>query len=250
MKKLQPFTHISICRAKCGLLSVFGFRIVLRFLGYAMLGAILLTSCFNRPRRMILDLPFEPEEIQAPRDYEILDYKNKTKGEIIPEWVNLWLESGISEIENLYVFSDCFVFIHRNEGNNFNALNLWNNNFSPVLDFPRLAASRIEARFSTSITYPDEVYGDFFEILVRAASDAPWTGATKEGDFWILKKYLPYEDEPETESWEFLILVIIEKSNFTSQLNTIFEKINPKSPPTKEQLAAIDQVKNNFYEGF
>ena len=232
------------------LLSAPGFGAAKRLIGCAILGAILLTSCFNKPARMILHLPYEPEEIQTPRSYEILDYKNKAGGGAIPEWVNIWLDSGLHGVENSSAFRDRFVFIHRNEGNNFNAISLWNDNFSTELDFPRLAASRIEARFSASVVYPDEEYGDFFEILVRAASDAPWTGAVGEADFWILKKYLPYEDEPETESWEFLILVTIGKSDFTSQLNAIYQKIDPNPPPTKEQFAAISRVKDHFFEGF
>ena len=215
-----------------------------------ILGALLFASCRNEPARMILNLPFEPEKVQAPRDYEILDYKNKAGGEAIPEWVSLWLDSGVRGVENLDAFSDRFVFVHRNEGNNFNALGLWKDNFLPELDFPRLAASRIEARFSRSVVYPDEEYGDFFEILVRSASEALWTGAINEGDFWIQKKYLPYEDEGERECWEFLILVTIEKTDFTSQLNAIFEKIDPNPPPTKEQIAAFNHVKDHFFEGF
>ena len=215
-----------------------------------ILGIVSFTSCINRPARMILNLPFEPEVIQAPREYEILNYKNKTRGEAIPEWVNLWLDSGVHGVEALGAFNDRFVFVHRNEGNSFNALALWQDNFLPELDFPRMAASRIEARFSASVAYPDEEYGDFFQILIRAASDASWTGAVNEDDFWVLKKYLPGDDEPESESWEFVILVTIKKSDFTSQLDAIFQKVSPDPPPTDAQIAAANRVKDHFFEGF
>ena len=215
-----------------------------------ILGALLFFSCASPPTRMILNLPSISEETEPPRDYIILDYKNKTRGEAIPEWVSLWLDSGVQGVEALNAYNGRFVFVHRNEGNNFNALTLWQNNFLPDLDFPRIAASRIEGRFSASVVYPDEEYGDFFEILIRAASDASWTGAVREDDFWVQKRYLPNDDEPESENFEFLILVSIAKSNFASQLDELFQKINPNPPPTEAQIAAANRVKDHFYEGF
>jgi len=151
-------------------------------------------------------------------------------------------------VEALKAYQDSYVFVKKNEGNNFNALQLWKDNFSTELDFPRLAATRIEARFS--VPYPDIEYGAFYEELIRTASDASWTDATIKDDFWIRKKYLPSETESEQENWEFLILVTIGKPDFSSQLKTIFEKINPNPPPDQNQVVAINLVKDHFYDKF
>jgi hypothetical protein len=153
-------------------------------------------------------------------------------------------------VEALRAHQGSFVFIHRNEGNNFNALNLWKDNFSAELDFPRLAAARIEARFSAGISYPDEEYGAFYEALVRGSSDAFWTGAAAEDDFWVRKKYHANEAEGEQENWEFFVLVTMEKSRFSSQLQTVFENLNPLPPPDEKQAAAASKVKERFFEGF
>jgi hypothetical protein len=163
------------------------------------------------------------------------------------------------------------VFVARNEANNFTALNLWQDGFSAELDFPRLAAARIEERLVYAVDDPDQSYGAFYEMLIRAASDFPWTGAVRVDDFWILREFPPGgEDAPlgtdedtitaenivsagsaqETENWEFQILVAIDRSLFASQLNRIFQNINPNPPPSRDQRTTIDRVKERFFDRF
>jgi len=219
-----------------------------RFLISLILGAFFLSSCITDSGRKPYELPPITEETKIPRTFTILDYKNRDSGEAIPEWVNSYLDSGLRGVEALKAYQENYVFVKKNEGNNFNALQLWKDNFSAELDFPRLAAARIEARFS--VPYPDEEYGVFYEGLIRAASDASWKGATTKDDFWIRKKYHPSETEGEQENWEFLILVTIEKPGFSSQLKTLFEKINPIPPPDENQITAINRVKEQFFEKF
>jgi hypothetical protein len=221
-----------------------------RFFISLILGVFFLSSCITDSSKQTYKLPEIPEEIRNPRTFTITDHKNKSIGEAVPEWVNLYLNSGLREVEALRTYQGSYVFVQRNEGNNFNALQLWQDNFSVELDFPRLAATRIEARFSASIPYPDEEYGAFYEALIRAASDASWTGAKTVDNFWIRKLYPANETEGEQETWEFLVLVTIEKSRFSSQLEKIFENINPVPPPDKNQISAINQVKERFYEKF
>jgi hypothetical protein len=157
----------------------------------------LFASCAGKPGRRILNLPNTPGVTGAAGPYIITDYKNMAAGRNIPEWVSLCLEGDIREVETLDAYEGRYVFIRRNEGNNFNALAHWVDGFSLELDFPRLAASRIETRFSTAAPFPDHEYGAFFETLIRTASDAIWTGAVREGDFWIRRKFLPNENEVE-----------------------------------------------------
>jgi hypothetical protein len=221
-----------------------------RFLLALILGAAFLSSCVTNSGRQAYELPPIPEEIKTPRTFTIIDYKNKSGGEALPEWVNLYLDSGLRKVESLNAYQDSYAFVYRNEGNNFSALQLWKDNFSAELDFPRLAAARIEARFSSAVPYPDEEYGAFYAELIRAASDASWSGAAKGDDFWVRKKYPPSDAENEQESWEFLILVTMEKSRFSSQLETIFKNINPNPPPNENQIAAANRVKDHFFERF
>jgi hypothetical protein len=205
---------------------------------------LLFGSCRGEADRLVIEPPRAPEPERSPVRYTIADYKNKTFGGAIPEWVNLWYYSGVYLVENMDAYRDRYVFVARNEANNFNALNLWKDGFSAELDFPRLAAARIEGRLNSAVADPDQSYGAFYEALIRAASDFPWTGAVREEDFWTLRQF------PETENWEFLILVTIEKSIFASQLSRVFDTVNPNPAPTRDQRTIINRVKDNFLNGF
>lgn len=228
----------------------------------AILAATLIASCAGGPAKQVLTPVETSPAPETPEPYIITDYKNKAEGEKIPDWVTLWLEGGADEVENLSAHQDRYVFVGWSEGNNFNALNQWTEGFSPELDFPRLAAARIEARFSSGVPYPDAVYGAFFEALIRAASDALWTGAVREDDFWICREFpLPDQsaENPDFESvgpspargrWEFLILVTMEKALFASQFDTVFRSAKPSPLPSKDQIAAANRVKDRFFDGF
>jgi hypothetical protein len=140
-----------------------------------------------------------------------------------------------------------------NRGTNFKALGHWETGFTTVQDFPRLAALRIEARLTEAASlYPDDEYGDFFEILVKKASDAVYAGAVKEDSFWILGQYRQYGESgsPIQERYEFFVLTRIEKSDFQAQVRAIMADIKPPKPPTREQAAAINQITETFFEDF
>ena len=217
---------------------------------------VLLASCSSAPEKR----PVNPLETawtpQSPELYFTTDYKGRASGVSIPDWVNSLREAGISGIESMNKYNDKFVFLSRNEGSNFNALAQWANGFSAKLDFPRLAAARIEARFLNNIIFPEDEYGTFYEALVRAASDMSWSGAAIEDSFWSRRVFVPEENEnSETtvqaeEKWEFLILVSMEKTLFASQLDTLFRSIKPVPQPKRDQTAAANRVKERFYEGF
>jgi hypothetical protein len=206
---------------------------------------IALASCAGDSGIRIADGAPIPSTAEK-KSFVIENYKGKADEQEIPHWVALYLDGGVRELESLALYHDYHVFINRIEGNNFTALNHWVKGFSPELDFPRLAAARIESRFLLASPLPDEEYGAFFETLIRAASDASWSGAIKEDDFWILKR----EEDRENVTYEFLILVTISKPDFASQFDEIFRSIRPVPPPTRNQISAANRVKDRFYDGF
>jgi hypothetical protein len=227
----------------------------------AILGAALLCSCYSGAGKQGSETPLTPRPGPAQPPYVITDYKNKSAGGAIPEWVSLSLEGNLRHLET-EAYEDHYVFVSRNEGNNFSALTQWTLGFSPELDFPRLAAARIEARFSSGVPFPEQEYGAFFEEMIRTASDAVWTGAAREDDFWVHKIFFHREDETgslpaavsaqsqEKESWEFFILAVMEKKLFASQLDAVFRNIKPNPAPRREQTAAANRVKEKFFSGF
>ena len=211
-----------------------------------LLLSALLVSCASEPNPWTVVSP-DPTEINRITEvYVIEDYKGKAEGQDIPQWVNNYLEAGIQGIEAMDIYQFHHVFVSRNVGSSFDALMLWADGFSPELDFPRMAASRIESRFFLEAPLPDREFGSFFIDLIRTVSDAEWTGTSKEDDFWMLKR----DVEDESISWEFLVVASISKTSFASQFLAIYNSINSRPPPSWEQLRAISRIRDRFFEGF
>ena len=205
-------------------------------------------SCVTEHGGFILIPPVEVELTQIP--FVIIDHQNINFGLGIPEWVNSLLFEGERGIQAIEADLDSFLFVARSEGNNFSALQLWKDTFNAELAFPRLASTRIEARFSAGVHFPDVTYGALYETLIRSVSDARWTGMAREDNFWIQRSFDAVGDEAAREDWEFLILVTIEKSYFALQLNSIFDTLNPSQPPTVAQRLTFNNVAEHFFEGF
>jgi len=228
----------------------------MRKLYFATLLMIILTAALGSCRSKADTLAPEPLQTpdagRGPAPYTIADYESKAGGGSIPEWVSVWLDLGARGVEALDAFAGRYVFVARNESNNFNALTLWRDGFSTELDFARLAAARVERRLSLAVPNPDESYGGFFEAALRAASDFYWTGAVREDDFWTFREFTSAGEGEgeETENWEFLILVTIDRALFASQLESIFQTINPTPAPTRDQRTVISRVRERFFEGF
>jgi len=248
-----------------------------KFFLISFLGTALFVSCTTGQGKNTYVLEENPGVPETPAAYTIEDYKGKANGGGIPDWVKIFLADGARGVETLDAYKDRYVFMSRNEGSNFRALNQWLEGFSAELDFPRLASARIEARFRYGVPFPDTEYGSFYEALVRATSDASWTGALRQDDFWLQRKYDFPKDEqgnetpdsgytqdtslqaPEgnspgnplpKETWEFLILVTIDRTFFASQLNGLFQNLKPDPPPSKDQISAANRIKERFFEGF
>lgn len=211
-------------------------------------GLLIISGCAGRAAPRLIRAP---EPLEEPEPYEIAAYQGQDQGNEMPAWLDVYLEKGLRGLESLAEYRQKYVFVAQNSGTNSRLLKQWAENFSPAQDFARLAAARIEARLSAAATaYPDDEYGLFFEMAVKAASDNAYQGAVKEDDYWILRRYPGGEETGIRESFEFFILVSIDKSLFESQVNAILNRLNPAPPAGKEQTEAFNRVKENFFDGF
>jgi hypothetical protein len=212
---------------------------------------ILHAACATQQVRQPIPRQSEPEANRVV-NYEILDYEGKAAGGNIPAWVFFFLDGNQGGIEMVSAYRDRYVFFAVNSGGNFRALEQWQNAFSPGLDFSRLVTTRIEKRFlDAAAAYPDDEYGSYYESLIRAAADAEWTGAVKSEIFWVRRRF-PDADglALRAESYDFLVLVTIEKRLLVPQIQALFRGINPPTPLLPEQQAAVNRVVERFFEGF
>jgi hypothetical protein len=230
-------------------------RLKVHPLSYSLSAAVLcgffftLLSCSSSPDTIPLQTAAETPKTEEA--YRVTDFEGRAEGGDLPLWVGEYIERGIRGVETLEAYRDRYVFIGSGEGNNFNALRHWSRGFTVYHDFALLAAQRIEERFYYGTEYyPDDEYGRFFAEAMRRAYDGEYYGAIKEAIFWIKKQVFEGENqESEAERYEFLVLVSIEKPDFETQVRDILS-VSPIPKPSKRQEAAIQRLRENFFENF
>jgi hypothetical protein len=208
---------------------------------------LFLTACVTEEVKIPI-LPWTPppdQQITIQNDLliDVLDYKDSSLKDI-PSWVATYYNG--ENIERMPQYSDKYLFINRQTGNRLNVLG----QFSIEKDFPLLIASRVQNALTHGLnTYPDAVYGAFFEETVKAFYDAKFEGVLKEDDFWI-KRQITREDETHGEIFEFLTMVSVDRRLLASQINTLLSSVNPSKQATKDQATAVMHIKNNFFDNF
>jgi hypothetical protein len=218
--------------------------------------AMLFSACAAAPKAppFIQDNPelsalwpgVSPEE-----PYQIIGHKTmepEAPEQDLPEWVSRYLDGGVPGVEAMPQYEASYVFVGKNSGANIDALNQWVTAFTAVQDSPLLIASRVQDRFAGASTgRADWEYGRYFENLVRAAADTVYTGIRKEDDYWILKRFTTDDEE---DSYDFFVLLSIEKEALKAQLDVVLEKASENLQTSRDQTAAINRFKETFYEGF
>jgi len=187
----------------------------------------------------------------------------------LPNWLSAFLAGGIEEAEKIGAYAGKYLFVTVNEGANFALLNKWADNFSVEYDFPMLAAARIEKRMNASNSlYPDDEYGIFYQQFIKNAYSGEYQGTVKEDVYWIKTKaaegdnansvgQLPIlsdfpvqENAALPEVFIFYVLISIDAQAMQATVNNLFSQAFILSAPTRTRAAAINRLRQNFFEGF
>jgi hypothetical protein len=213
-----------------------------------ILGITLLAGCFTGPRKAAILDPV-PEYQESNSRLEVTAYEN---AENMPEWVARYISTGTAGIETLPEYETSYVFIAKQTGGNLDSLKLWTGGFSLNQDFSRLVSARIQARLTGFAEgNPAEVFGRYFEDVVKKSADTVFTGASQGSSFWIKKQIFNDAGVNSTgETFEYYILVSIEKEILENQINPLLATTRSDLPPTREQSAAAVRLRANFYDGF
>jgi len=233
-----------------------------------LLAAILFTACTSQNNKIIF-LPDSAQDISQeqsvlPKSWKIIESQSGPGEAGLPVWVRSYLDGGIRGIESLSAYSGKYVFVGKNQGDNFNVLQQWANGFSAAQDLPRLVVRRVERRLVASAAlYPDDEYGEYFAYMIKKVSDEEYAEANKEHIFWTKQKRIPVDDEnnddseietppsdTDLERYEFLILLSVDKEILQKKIQDIMTEIKPGVAPTREQAAAINKIRLTFFEGF
>jgi hypothetical protein len=235
-----------------------------------LLAAFLFTACTSFSQRgKIIFIPDSAQDAQHEQpglsgSWQIIESQSGSGEDGLPAWVHSYFNGGVRRIETLDAYHK-YVFIGKNRGDNFHALQQWANGFTVAQDLPRLIVQRVERRLvAAAALYPDDEYGEYFAHMIKRVSDEEYPEAIKEDIFWTKQRSIPTEEnaDPETppenavehadpvERYEFLVLVSIDREMFQKQINSIMADIKTTTAPTRDQTAAINKIRLNFFEGF
>jgi hypothetical protein len=170
----------------------------------------------------------------------------------LPDWLSAFLGGGIEEAERIEAYAGRYLFVAGNQGVNFAAMEKWADNYSVEYDFPMLAAERIDRRMNVSNTmYPDEEYGIFYETFVKNAYGGEYNGAVKEDTYWIKTKITGSGESPaQSEVFNFYVLISIDTAAMQAAVYNLFMQAFDTAVPAGAQIAAINRLRQNFFEGF
>jgi len=228
------------------------------------LAVILFTACSASSKIIFIPDPAQnnlQEQTGLPESWQIIESQNGAGENGIPAWVRSYLDRGVRGIEALGVYNGKYMFVGKNRGENFNALQQWADGFTAAQDLPRLIVRRVERRLVASAAlYPDDEYGEYFAYLIKKLSDEEYPEANKEQIFWIKQKRIPGSEEDAnaeippadavSERYEFLVLLSIDKIVLQKKIEKIMADIKPGAAPTRDQTAAINKIRQTLFEEF
>jgi len=212
---------------------------------------LILFSCAGNKKAAFVPVPDDRYFRREEKTIKTSSITETKDGRNLPVWLRAFINGGIEEVEKINSFNGKYVFIGYNEGANFNALNMWAGNFKAARDITNLAAERIERRMiSSSVLYPDNEYGFFFETMIKNAYKTAYPRAVKEDVFWI--KII---DEDNTEAirreiYNFFILITIDKAIMQDIIVNMMEETNSAVTPTAAQNNSINRLRQTFFERF
>jgi len=236
----------------------------IKFFIFATIGILLFPTCGGKKNIILKPDPIRDMfEHSGPKEiWELIETQNGPLEKAIPEWVSLYLNESISGTKSLEENNNKYFFIVANHGIILTALKHWANGFSEEWDFPGLLVQRVEQRLvSTASLYPDDEYGEFFENMIKQVSDGDYPGVVKEQIFWIKQKQIPPDDEDEDnppelssyfipERYKIFLLLSIDKEALQKQIRQIMSEIRTQRSQTRDHTAAINRIRNTFFEGF
>jgi hypothetical protein len=219
-----------------------------------LLYILIVFSCATQKKSAVFPVP-DKDQNKSENSVEIANITDSRdmEGEpYLPDWLSAFLGGGIEEAERIEAYAGRYLFIAGNQGVNFAALDKWADNYSVELDFPMLAAARIDRRMNVSNTvYPDEEYGIFYETFVKKAYGGEYYGAVKEDTYWIKTRITGGgEYAALSEVYNFYVLISIDTAAMQAAVYNLFTQAIDTAAPAGAQAVTINRLRQNFFEGF
>ena len=209
--------------------------------------AILMVGCGSDP---------QPVEVEEPEDTivvetqvfppKVIEHKTSAFGGSVPEWV--FMEA--MDLEKTEEYSDSFVFVFDDSGENLDFLKAWASGFQAGQEVARMVSTRVKSKFVGAQVGDDENLEKYMENVVKTVSEAQFSGARKAGDFWVYQQYYNDDGTPDNKMYRYLLLYVVPKDQVLDAIDRALEEANnTNKPKNEEEITARERVKELYSEG-
>ncbi len=175
---------------------------------------------------------------RLPTRVEERDNKGNAIGVPTPEWIKLYVGSGISALQAQPQYKDMYCIVGEETGVNLQFVLAWADNFS--------AQQRIGAMLRTNIVsaYQAKVdaaasssggantaveasgsYNQQIDNVINAVVNVAYSGAQRENDWWVLRRtYDPDQEGVYNDAYTAYVLYTIPKSQLDQQISSALQR--------------------------
>ncbi len=209
-------------------------------IAYPLLAALMVLA-------VVIGCASAPEEeaktvvVTAPPAYTIIDHKTRDFGGDIPDWVT----KSASELESSAKYADFYVFTDDQMGRDLEGLKLWARGFSVASEIARMVTTRVEDKFVGAAAGDRNALETYMEEVVKSISEAQYSGARVEEDFWVQRR----KASDDSEDFRYLFLVTVPKQQIDDAIDRALKEADEAEKPTPDKETAISRVKSAFDDG-
>jgi hypothetical protein len=175
----------------------------------------------------------------------LLEHKGSVLDKPVVAWLDAYLERSVPGVEAMSDYSGkyCIVADEMAEGDNVRVLQqllTWVNNFNAQQQIGAQISTRVASTFKANENkIPDnEESRRKFSNAINTLVSATYSGARKEGDWWIKQRIQKNSQESETR-YSVYVLYSIPKETLNEQIVANVAKIKRENPGLDAVLDAI-----------
>jgi hypothetical protein len=182
----------------------------------------------------------------------IIDYKGSEFGMTPADWVQAYVENGVSGVEKMAKFKDKVCIVVEAEGKSKDGTMLALSNLQAPVQIAGMISTRVQQRFAGAQVGDKDMIETYMENVVKVAREATFSGFFMDGETWVFLQYFKpgKKKEPDYRIYRAYQLWTIDREILVKQIEAVMDGTDKGKPKTAEKQRAIDKVKEAFYEGF
>lgn len=206
-------------------------------IAFLTVAALVLASCASAPAPannggMNIAVAYPPK---------VLEHQNSAFGGDVPSWVTM--ES--SEIETQDKYKDSYVFKFETVGaGSVDAAVTIGNAFDVLVPMAQQVSVRVQQKFAGAQVGDKEKLETYVENVVKLLADAKFSGAKKEGQFWVRLQNFDSNGKATNQEYRVRFLYSISKKVLEDQIAKQIDAANAADQPkTEDERTARARVR-------